>query len=291
MADNKWSFRRGSYAEAARIEQEKAKAAQDAPEREEPPPVSAKMAVSANTADAAKMAVSANAADTASGSIWLLPMADTAKMAGTTPPPFVRAKPGVLIVPNTIVDELLPQLDPSEAVVYLRLYRLTAGWNRPTCMVGAAGLARATKLGERTVMRIVASLEAKGLIERIAAKHTGANSERGNVYRVNAPVEVPADLADTAITADAAKSAVSAGAAHMKERKKNKGESAPLAALPPPAPEFSVYDVRRIAARFRELHHGESDYTKDKLRADVRTALIGEGREPDDRLIDEAIGV
>jgi hypothetical protein len=53
---------------------------------------------------------------------------------------------------------------------------------------------------------------------------------------------------------------------------------------------ISVYDVRRIAARFRELHHGESDYTKESLRADVRTALIGEGREPDDRLIDEAIG-
>jgi hypothetical protein len=44
------------------------------------------------------------------------------------------------------------------------------------------------------------------------------------------------------------------------------------------------------AARFRELHHGESDYTKDRLRADVRTALIGEGREPHDRLIDDAIG-
>jgi hypothetical protein len=53
---------------------------------------------------------------------------------------------------------------------------------------------------------------------------------------------------------------------------------------------ISVYDIRRIAARFRELHHGESDYTKENLRADVRTALIGEGREPDDRLIDEAIG-
>jgi hypothetical protein len=54
--------------------------------------------------------------------------------------------------------------------------------------------------------------------------------------------------------------------------------------------EIVAYDVRKIAARLRDLHHGESDYTKDRLCADVRTALIGEGREPDERLIDEAIG-
>jgi hypothetical protein len=74
----------------------------------------------------------------------------------------------------------------------------------------------------------------------------------------------------------------------MKEELKNK-EKAPVAIAP--AHELNVYDVRKIAARFRELHHGELNYTRDRLKADVWTALIGEGREPDERLIDEAIGV
>jgi hypothetical protein len=74
----------------------------------------------------------------------------------------------------------------------------------------------------------------------------------------------------------------------MKEDLKENIERAPVAVAP--APVISVYDIRKIAARFRELHHGEVDYTKDRLRADVRTALIGEGHEPDERLIGEAIG-
>jgi hypothetical protein len=74
----------------------------------------------------------------------------------------------------------------------------------------------------------------------------------------------------------------------MKENMKEKEKAAHVAVAP--APDFSVYDVRKIAARFRELHHGEAAYTRERLKADVRTSLIGEGREPDDRLIDEAIG-
>jgi hypothetical protein len=53
---------------------------------------------------------------------------------------------------------------------------------------------------------------------------------------------------------------------------------------------LTVYDVRTIAQRFRELHKGEPDYTKERLRADVRTAMIGEGLEPDEKLIEDAIG-
>jgi hypothetical protein len=59
---------------------------------------------------------------------------------------------------------------------------------------------------------------------------------------------------------------------------------------PPPLWGQTLAKLKRFAARVCELPPGESDYTKERLRADVRTALIGEGREPDDRLIDEAIG-
>jgi hypothetical protein len=83
------------------------------------------------------------------------------------------------------------------------------------------------------------------------------------------------------------KSAIVKSAPNKYSLKENTKE-APVAVAP--APVLSVYDVRTIAARFREVHHGEPDYTRDRLRDDVRTVLIGEGREPDERLINEAIG-
>ena len=61
-------------------------------------------------------------------------------------------------------------------------------------------------------------------------------------------------------------------------------EKAPVADAP-----ADVYEVRRIAARVREIHHGEIGYTPERFRADVSMALVGAGREADDETIDEAI--
>jgi len=68
----------------------------------------------------------------------------------------------------------------------------------------------------------------------------------------------------------------------MKEEKKER-ENLKEGAL-------SVYDIRRIVARLSEAHRGEASYTRERLRSDVYAALIGEGREPDDHLIEAAIG-
>jgi hypothetical protein len=68
------------------------------------------------------------------------------------------------------------------------------------------------------------------------------------------------------------------------KKKKEKHEKAPDAVAP-----ADVYEVRKIAARVREVHQGQSGYTSEAFRADVRTALIGAGREAEDETIDEAI--
>jgi hypothetical protein len=51
---------------------------------------------------------------------------------------------GELRVPNTIMDSLLPTLEPAAALLYLRLYRLSRGYRKETCIVGLQKLATAT---------------------------------------------------------------------------------------------------------------------------------------------------
>jgi hypothetical protein len=192
----------------------------------------------------------------------------------------VKHVDGYLAVPNTIMDSLWEILDPIDMKVYLRLFRLSHGHKNPTCRVGYGTLAKSCKLSPKGVQAAVGRLESLGLIRRLdQGALRGTQMQVGNEYLVR----IPGSIAPEAI----AREAIAPGANNKKNSLKE-NIKAPVAVAP--APELSVYDVRRIAARFRELHHGESGYTKDRLRADVRTALIGEGREPDDRLIDEAIG-
>jgi hypothetical protein len=195
------------------------------------------------------------------------------------------------------VDRLLRVLTQDEATLYLRLYRLAAikenGVARGWCAVGAPKLVESTKIKRTALFAAIRGLEEKGLIRREAQEilrgEGGGRGSEGNRYRVFEP-DVIGRPVDERRSDSERRSQIERSSAGglMKVSSKNDHERAPVAVAP--APEFNVYDVRRIAARFRELHHGESDYTKDRLRADVRTALIGEGREPDERLIDEAIG-
>ena len=65
---------------------------------------------------------------------------------------------GYLKVPNDILDQILPSLDPSEAVVFLRLYRLSVGFNQPTCTVGLTGPMRVCNISESTCRRALGHL-------------------------------------------------------------------------------------------------------------------------------------
>jgi hypothetical protein len=264
---------------------------------------SAPQAPSAQETPSASQAPSASPAPSAPGTIEVVPGAPGAREAlgagQTLSAPLtlpgarleVDPVPGYLQLSNTLVDGILARLDPYEQSVYLRLYRLSHGNQRDTCTVSYDVLAQRTSVSRRQCFRAIERLEALGLIERVPV--VGRARGGATLYRV---AEVPivgrrgsAQQAPDATQARGDQQAPGAHRAHMKDFMKDKEKKAHVAAAPAPE-SLSVYDVRKIAARFRELHHGESDYTKDRLRADVRTALIGEGRESDDRLIDEAIG-
>jgi DNA-binding Lrp family transcriptional regulator len=182
---------------------------------------------------------------------------------------------GATSIPHTVLDGLLPLLHPHEQLVYLRLYRLTAGFRRDTCKVGYPALARACSISRAAAIRAVEKLERRGLVERIGAVSRGANAERGNRYRVRLPE----------ILSRSEKP--SAGEQLSRPKRPMKGierehETAPAPAAP------SVYDVRTVAARLLEAHRTDPGFDLARLRALVRDALICQGVALDEALVEEA---
>lgn len=207
---------------------------------------------------------------------------------GTVPTagiPITGTVRGYTRIPNAILDELLRTLTAPEQLVYLRLYRLSHGFERDTCAVGYITLGKSTNLGRNTVRRAVEGLVAKRLIVR---REEGAGASH-TTYTVMSPSVPTTGTPRVGIPAKGIPGAGTVPTVGPMKGKIQRHEERPAVAVAPSS-SLSVYDVRTIAARFRELHHGESDYTKDRLRADVRSALVGQGIEPDEHLINEAIG-
>jgi hypothetical protein len=105
-------------------------------------------------------------------------LAPVSKMQGSAEP----RRSGYLKVPNEILDQILPSLDPSEAVVFLRLYRLSVGFNQPTCTVGLAGLMRACNLSENTCRRGLRRLIELGIIDQLEVVNT--KEVKGTTYQI-----------------------------------------------------------------------------------------------------------
>lgn len=123
-----------------------------------------------------------------------LPEATVATETRVTYPAIVLDyKRGDLRIPNPIVDQLLPMLEPYEQLVFLRLFRLTWGFaaedgeRRDTCLVSYQKLAKTLKLSERTVIRAIKTLEEKGLVQHQGSQLGGERKARGNYYKVILP--------------------------------------------------------------------------------------------------------
>ncbi|MEW5979348.1 MAG: replication protein [Acidobacteriota bacterium] len=97
-------------------------------------------------------------------------------------------KSGYLRVPNEILDHVLPRLDPSEAVVFLRLYRLSIGFNQPTCMVGMTGLMRACNLSESTCRRALRRLMELGYLRQLGVLNT--REVKGTIYQIETGLDL-----------------------------------------------------------------------------------------------------
>jgi DNA-binding Lrp family transcriptional regulator len=87
------------------------------------------------------------------------------------------------VIPNSLHDEFLPTLPPFEQLVFLRLYRLSIGFNKTlTDPVSYSKLAIKCNLSVSTVKRALQALEAKKLIKVLGeAKH---NPIAGNQYEL-----------------------------------------------------------------------------------------------------------
>lgn len=99
--------------------------------------------------------------------------------------PSAESPSAELHIPHIIFDNLLPTLSPAESLVYLRLYRLSYGFNRETCTVSIWKLGKAVNLSERTTHRAVYMLEQRGLIKRI--RYVFGSKGGGLVFQVNLP--------------------------------------------------------------------------------------------------------
>jgi len=116
--------------------------------------------------------------------------AETAPRAETAP---VR---GHLRVPNEILYNILPTLKPSEAIVLLRLYALSHGFQKNTCTVSLDKLASGCNLSRTQTRVCVRNLERKKLIKGQGTDNTNSQKElRGLHFEVKLPSATRAEIA------------------------------------------------------------------------------------------------
>lgn len=190
---------------------------------------------------------------------------------------------------HEVIDELWPTLDQPMQSVYAVLYRLSYGFGRRYCKIGLKRLAERCNLSLNPTRAAARRLELRGLIRNVAVDNEAGNyKERGIQWEVFLPEGVQTtDVAPTR-GADAGKGAPPAKGAAPRE------VAAPDAGAMKSSEKeneirSSIYEIRMIAARIRERNHGRLGYDTARFRDDVRTALVGQNREVDEDLIEEAI--
>jgi hypothetical protein len=114
---------------------------------------------------------------------------------------------GHLRVPNEIIHRILPSLKSSEAIVLLRLYALSHGFQKKTCTVSLDKLASGCNLSRTQTRVCVRNLERKGHIKSLGIDNINSDKAlRGFHFEVNLPSTTRAESAPHAKTASHAKS-------------------------------------------------------------------------------------
>src|SRR5215203_316582 len=103
---------------------------------------------------------------------------------------------GHLRVPNEILYNILPTLKPSEAIVLLRLYALSHGFQKNMCTVSLDKLASGCNLSRTQTRVCVRNLERKKLIKGLGMDNTNSQKElRGLHFEVKLPSATRAEIA------------------------------------------------------------------------------------------------
>lgn len=107
-----------------------------------------------------------------------VPSESTVPSAGTVS----KSTSGYFEIPNSVADDIAKTLDPFEWTVYFRLFRLSYGWHKNTCLVGVQTLVNATNICENQVRAILKKLQQKRLIKVIEIVNT--KTVKGTLYQV-----------------------------------------------------------------------------------------------------------
>lgn len=180
---------------------------------------------------------------------------------------------GYLQIPNRIADHLLPLLSPYSQLVYFRLFRLSWGFGKSICTVSLPKLAEKTGVSQSSVQRAIADLEQKGLLRK-AERVFGKSKSQGVTYEVVTGTRLVTETRPVSRTSLVRET----NNKYLKENIKSSSDD-----------ESPIYRIRKIAARFREMNLGRSEYSMDRLRADVRTVLEGQGIEYDEGTLEAAL--
>jgi hypothetical protein len=86
-------------------------------------------------------------------------------------------------LPHTYTDHICHWLSADEQAVYVQLYRLSWGWNKPTCFISNRRLSERSGVPLTSMRRAVGKLVLKRLIEK-TNRVFGSNAEQGIEYRV-----------------------------------------------------------------------------------------------------------
>jgi hypothetical protein len=165
-------------------------------------------AESSSLAESARLEDSASLANDATHAWKIASLAESSSLADSAtqiarPQPDLTASlpqvKGYLRLHHQLIDHLLPQLQPAEAIVYLQLYRLSWGFKNPNCLISYPGIARRCGMSSRAAQNVTARLLNKGLIEKVQTV-TGAGKEQGIEWRV----AISASLAEFARLANSA---------------------------------------------------------------------------------------
>jgi hypothetical protein len=173
--------------------------------------------------------------------------AETASHAETTP---VR---GHLRMPNEILYNIFPSLKPSEAIVLLRLYALSHGFQKNTCTVSLDKLASGCNLSRTQTRVCVRALERKRFIKSRGIDNTNSQRDlRGLHFEVNLPSPTRAESAPHAKSASHAENAPN----KVNTQKENtQTQDAPAASVRVGS-KFTLEECRRYAKHLQSTGQG-----------------------------------
>jgi hypothetical protein len=160
---------------------------------------------------------------------------------------------GHLRVPNEILYQVLPTLKPSEAIVLLRLYALSHGFQKSTCTVSLDKLASGCNLSRTQTRVCVRSLERKRFIKSQGIDNTNSTRElRGLHFEVKLP---PPTRAESAPHADSASHAEIAPNKDNTYKENTHTQAAPVLGVGVGS-RFTIEECRKYAKHLQATGQG-----------------------------------